>query len=85
MTASDYEPLLTPGEVAALFKVGPKSVTRWAKAGKLSCLFTPGGHRRFRESEVLALLEGVPEARPRTVRPDSDEMLRHLGLDGRRT
>ncbi|MFZ0325502.1 MAG: BldC family transcriptional regulator [Actinomycetes bacterium] len=50
------EALLTPAEVAALFRVDPKTVTRWAKAGKLSAIRTLGGHRRFRESEVLALL-----------------------------
>jgi len=49
--------LLTPGEVAALFRVDPKTVTRWAAAGKLSRLRTPGGHSRFRESQVRACLE----------------------------
>jgi excisionase family DNA binding protein len=52
------EPLLTPGEVAALFRVDPKTVTRWAAAGRIGSIRTPGGHRRFRESEVHALLEG---------------------------
>jgi excisionase family DNA binding protein len=48
--------LLTPGEVAALFRVDPKTVTRWASAGRLGSIRTPGGHRRFREVEVHALL-----------------------------
>lgn len=52
------EPLLTPGEVADLFRVDPKTVTRWAKAGKIDCIRTLGGHRRFREADVRALLEG---------------------------
>lgn len=52
--------LLTPGEVAALFRVDPKTVTRWAAAGRISSIRTPGGHRRFRESEVRALLDGGP-------------------------
>jgi excisionase family DNA binding protein len=52
---------LTPGEVAALFRVDPKTVTRWAAAGRISSIRTPGGHRRFRESEVRALLEGEME------------------------
>ncbi len=51
--------LLTPGEVAALFRVDPKTVTRWAAAGRIGSIRTPGGHRRFRESEVRALLEGT--------------------------
>ncbi|MGH3545703.1 MAG: BldC family transcriptional regulator [Mycobacteriales bacterium] len=50
------ERLLTPSEVAALFRVDPKTVTRWAAAGRISSIRTPGGHRRFRESEVRALL-----------------------------
>lgn len=49
--------LLTPAEVAALFRVDPKTVTRWAKSGKLSAIRTLGGHRRYRQREVLALLE----------------------------
>ena len=58
------ETLLTPAEVAALFRVDPKTVTRWAKAGKLSSIRTLGGHRRYRESEVRDLLTGmIPEQR----------------------
>ncbi len=56
--------LLTPGEVAALFRVDPKTVTRWAAAGRIGSIRTPGGHRRFRESEVRALLEGEGLAEP---------------------
>jgi excisionase family DNA binding protein len=50
------ERLLTPGEVALMFRVDPKTVTRWASAGRIGSIRTPGGHRRFRESEVRALL-----------------------------
>ena len=52
----DVEALLTPGEVATLFRVDPKTVTRWAKAGKITSVRTLGGHRRYRESEVRSLL-----------------------------
>jgi len=55
--SSDTETLLTPSEVAALFRVDPKTVTRWAKAGKLGSIRTLGGHRRFRETEVRSLLD----------------------------
>ena len=51
----DAEILLTPREVADLFGVDPKTVTRWAKAGKLTSIRTLGGHRRFRKSEVDGL------------------------------
>ena len=52
----ESEVLLTPSEVASLFRVDPKTVTRWAKAGKLTAIRTLGGHRRYRQSEVLGLL-----------------------------
>ncbi|MER7063952.1 BldC family transcriptional regulator [Streptomyces albidoflavus] len=55
----EHEPLLTPQEVATLFRVDAKTVTRWAKAGKLTSIRTLGGHRRYREAEVRALLAGT--------------------------
>lgn len=54
----DDEPMLTPGEVATVFRVDPKTVTRWARTGRLHAVTTPGGHRRYREGEVRALLRG---------------------------
>jgi excisionase family DNA binding protein len=62
----DSDPLLTPAEVASMFRVDPKTVTRWAKAEKLTAIFTLGGHRRYRASEVRALLHGngaIPQQR----------------------
>lgn len=65
----DYDPLLTPGEVARIFRVDPKTISRWALHGKLPCVRTPGGTRRFRTSDVMALysqpgdLAPVPDAR----------------------
>jgi excisionase family DNA binding protein len=44
--------LLTPAEVARIFRVDPKTVSRWAIAGKISSVRTLGGHRRFYRSEV---------------------------------
>ena len=58
----DHEELLTPSEVAAMFRVNPKTVTRWARAGKISAIRTLGGHRRFRASEIRKYLEQVDEA-----------------------
>lgn len=52
----DPQKLLTPAEVARLWNVDPKTVTRWAKAGRLHSVRTPGGHRRFYAAEVYALL-----------------------------
>lgn len=62
------ERLLTPGEVANLFRVDPKTVTRWATAGRIGSIRTPGGHRRFRESEVHALLSELTTEASEPVR-----------------
>lgn len=48
--------LLTPSEVAALFRVDPKTVTRWAQQGKLHAIRTLGGHRRYSEEDIQAFL-----------------------------
>lgn len=48
--------LLTQRETARLFRVATRTVGRWADQGKLSAARTPGGHRRYLKSQVLALL-----------------------------
>ena len=55
---ADNEPL-TSGEVATMFQVNPKTVTRWARAGKISAVRTLGGHRRFRTGEIRRFLAEV--------------------------
>lgn len=57
MPGDDGDRLMTPAEVARLFRVYPKTVSRWAKAGRLSSIRTPGGRYLFRESEVRAQIE----------------------------
>jgi excisionase family DNA binding protein len=54
---SKPEKLLTPAQVARRFAVDPKTVTRWARAGLLPSIVTPGGHRRYRESVVDSLAQ----------------------------
>ena len=54
--------LLTPSEVAALFRVNPKTVTRWARAGRISYIKNLGGHRRFRADEIRKLVEEASES-----------------------
>lgn len=49
--------MLKPAEVAALFRVDPKTVTRWADRGLLNPVRTPLGHRRYRKSEIDELLK----------------------------
>lgn len=60
MYKPEITPLYIPAEVAQMFRVDPKTVTRWNQAGKLTAIRTLGGHRRFRADEVQALLNGTP-------------------------
>lgn len=50
--------LLTPGEVARILRVDPKTVTRWASQGRVMSVRTPGGHRRFYAAEIMGIAEG---------------------------
>jgi excisionase family DNA binding protein len=50
------ENLMTPAEVAATFRVDPRTVTRWGKEGRLTSIRTPGGHRRYQRAEVERLI-----------------------------
>jgi excisionase family DNA binding protein len=71
LSSNNHEKLLTPAEVAVLFRVDPKTVTRWAKAGKLTSIRTLGGHRRYKESEVKSLLKSIT--------PSNSENSKRLG------
>lgn len=50
--------LLLPRHAARLFGVDPRTLRQWAEAGKIRAQRTLGGHRRYRESEVRALIQG---------------------------
>jgi len=54
----DDEKLLTGAECAALWRVDPATITRWARQELIPCVRTPGGRRRYRESEMRALIAG---------------------------
>jgi excisionase family DNA binding protein len=71
MTTDRGDDLLTPAEVAALFRVDAKTVTHWARIGKLSSVRTLGGHRRYRANEVRKLLKDSEQypAEPSGERP----------------
>lgn len=48
---------LTPGQVARMLHVSPKTVNRWADQGRIGCIVTLGGHRRFARRDVTAVVE----------------------------
>ncbi|MEU8196368.1 BldC family transcriptional regulator [Microbispora amethystogenes] len=55
---------MLPGEVAALLRVDPKTVTRWAATGRIPSIRTPGGHRRFPRAAVMGLLTATAPDNP---------------------
>ena len=59
--ATTYPSYLHTAEVADILHVSPKTVSRWAKEGKLPYLKTLGGHRRYPEAEIRDLAEGLRE------------------------
>ena len=59
MTAPKHETYMTPDEVASLFGVTSKTVTRWAATGRIEAVKTPGGHYRIRTDVVQALTRPV--------------------------
>ena len=76
----DGDRFLTPGEVAAVFRVDPKTVTRWAAAGKLHSVRTLGGHRRFRASVVKALLAQTETKAPLAATDTDVDVEAELGI-----
>jgi len=55
MSLNEHDELLRPREVATVFGVRTSTIARWAREGRLSAVFTPGGHRRYRRSDLQAL------------------------------
>jgi excisionase family DNA binding protein len=56
-TGSGEPSFLRPAEVADLLSVSPKTVSRWAKEGKLPFLKTLGGHRRYPAAAIQELVD----------------------------
>ena len=59
--ATTYPSYLHTAEVADILHVSPKTVSRWAKEGRLPCMRTLGGHRRYPELEIRELAEELRE------------------------
>jgi excisionase family DNA binding protein len=52
---------LRTAQVAELLQVSPKTVSRWAQEGMLPYVRTLGGHRRYPDAEIRALLESLSQ------------------------
>ena len=65
ITLPDAPDVLTPAQTGAIFRVGPKTLARWEKAGKITSTRTPGGHRRYARAEIERVLNaGANGGRP---------------------
>ncbi len=58
-TADDRERFLLPAAAARMLGVATSTLRRWAEEGKLQSGTTIGGHRRYRESEIARLAQGL--------------------------
>ena len=62
----EADQLLMPSQVVRRFRVEPKTIISWTRAGKLHPITTPGGHRRFRASDIQRCLqEDTPNENPK--------------------
>jgi excisionase family DNA binding protein len=81
MNPDSEDELLTPAEVATMLRVTSKTVTRWAKAGKVSSVRTLGGHRRFHMREIEDLMRKSQQvAIPVRTTPDPRDEYARIAL-----
>lgn len=50
---------IATSDVARMLHVSPKTVSRWAKEGRLPCIRTLGGHRRYPKDEIEQLARSL--------------------------
>jgi excisionase family DNA binding protein len=74
-----YDELLRPREVAEVFGVRTTSIARWAREGRITAVFTPGGHRRYRRADVQALLDADAAAASPSDREQDAVRLYEMG------
>jgi excisionase family DNA binding protein len=79
-----YDELLRPREVAEVFGVRTTSIARWAREGRITAVFTPGGHRRYRRADVQALLDADAAAASPADREQDAVRLYEMGWSIRR-
>lgn len=64
---SQQKNYFTRAEVAELFEVAPNTVSRWVRTGKLPCVRTPGGRRRYPIEPILRLVRQFREGADTTA------------------
>ena len=59
LNIDERERFLLPAEAARMLGVATSTLRRWAEEGKLQSGSTIGGHRRYRESDIKRLAQGL--------------------------
>jgi excisionase family DNA binding protein len=51
------ELFLTTEDVSKMLHVGKSTIKRWTDEGKLKCFRTPGGHRKFKATNIEEFIQ----------------------------
>jgi excisionase family DNA binding protein len=83
MAHRDDSEWLTLGQAARFLGVAQSTIRKWSDQGRVSAFYTPGGHRRYRRSDLEAFVDrsgpgGKPKAGPLVLLIDDDERVREL-------
>ena len=74
---------LTLGQAAKYLGVAQSTIRKWSDSGRVPAFYTPGGHRRYRRTDLDAFLErsgpgGKPKAGPTVLVVDDDPGVRQV-------
>lgn len=83
MTFREDSEWLTLGQAARFLGVAQSTIRKWSDNGRVPAFYTPGGHRRYRRSDLEAFLDrsgpgGKPKSGPLVLLVDDDEKVREL-------
>jgi excisionase family DNA binding protein len=83
MATRDDSEWLTLGQAARFLGVAQSTIRKWSDSGRVPAFYTPGGHRRYRRSDLEAFLGrsgpgGRPKSGPLVLLVDDDEQVREL-------
>jgi excisionase family DNA binding protein len=83
MAQRDDSEWLTLGQAARFLGVAQSTIRKWSDQGRVPAFYTPGGHRRYRRSDLEAFLDrsgpgGRSKSGPLVLLVDDDEKVREL-------
>ncbi len=83
MAMRDDSEWLTLGQAARFLGVAQSTIRKWSDQGRVPAFYTPGGHRRYRRTDLETFLErsgpaGQAKSGPLVLLVDDDERVREL-------